>query len=111
MTAEMTSGNSGNCTLYLFMLAMLLMGTVNMLMLKYQHMQKAPLVPHGEAVAFDHPWVQAGLMMVGEFFCLPVFYLTSSRDDIESSKAVPKWVFLVPCACDLIATALLCAGL
>lgn len=50
-------------------------------------------------------------MMVGEFFCLPVWYCTRTRADTERSQAAPKWIFLVPCCCDLTATALLCMGI
>mmetsp|Transcript_58083 Transcript_58083/g.101661 ORF Transcript_58083/g.101661 Transcript_58083/m.101661 type:complete len:342 (+) Transcript_58083:101-1126(+) len=98
-------------TLYSFMLLMLLMGTVNMVMLKFQHMQAVPMIPGGPAVPFDHPWFQAGLMMVGEFLCLPVYFCTRRPSDVKSSERTPKWIFLVPCCCDLIATALVCTGL
>jgi len=97
--------------LYFFMLLMLCMGTVNMLMLKYQHMQLAPMRPGGEPQHFDHPWLQAAFMMVGELLCLPVYLCLRSAEDVISSERTPKWIFLIPCCCDLIATALLCMGL
>lgn len=97
--------------LYAFMLLMLIMGTINILLLKFQHMQTVPMSPGGPAVNFDHPWLQAALMMVGEFLCLPVYYLTRTREAAEESGRVPKWIFLVPCCCDLTATALLCMGI
>merc|ERR1719265_2017441 len=50
-------------------------------------------------------------MMVGELLCLPIYMCTRSREDAEASQRVPKWIFVVPCCCDLVATALLCAGL
>lgn len=90
---------------------MLLMGTVNMVMLKFQHMQSVPMRPGGPAVPFDHPWLQAALMMVGECLCLPAYFLTRSTADAKNSESTPKWIFLVPCCCDLIATALVCTGL
>mmetsp|Transcript_45452 Transcript_45452/g.120063 ORF Transcript_45452/g.120063 Transcript_45452/m.120063 type:complete len:295 (-) Transcript_45452:78-962(-) len=49
--------------------------------------------------------------MVGEFACLIVYLLTRTPDDAEISRQAPKWIFLVPCCCDLVATALLCMGL
>lgn len=101
----------GNYTLYFFMLVMLVMGTVNMILLKFQHMQTAPMTPDGPAVPFDHPWLQAGLMMVGELLCLPIYLCTRTAEDVERAKKMPARVFLLPCVCDLIATALLCTGL
>lgn len=97
--------------LYVFMLLMLIMGTVNMLMLKFQHLQLAPMRLGAEPQHFDHPWLQAGLMMVGELLCLPVYFWRRSSSDAEAFRQTPKWIFLVPCCCDLTATALLCMGL
>jgi drug/metabolite transporter (DMT)-like permease len=97
--------------LYFFMVLMLMMGTLNMLMLKFQHMQMAPMSPGGEPQHFDHPWLQAALMMVGELLCLPIYFFTRSVENARAAEETPKWVFLVPCCCDLIATALLCMGL
>jgi len=93
------------------MLLMLAMGTLNMLMLKFQTMQLAPMTPGGKPEHFDHPWVQAGLMMVGEFLCLIVYFCMRTDADAEIFRKTPKWIFLVPCCCDLVATALLCMGL
>jgi len=97
--------------LYSFMLLMLVAGTVNMVLLKFQHLQLVPMRPGGPAMPFDHPWLQAGLMMVGECLCLPVYLLTRTQEDAMASCKIPKWVFLVPCCFDLVATALLCMGL
>lgn len=97
--------------LYGFMLLMLCMGTLNMLMLKFQHMQLAPMTPGGEPEHFDHPWLQAGFMMVGEFLCLIAYFCTRSAQDVEVFRKTPKWIFIVPTCCDLVATALLCMGL
>eukprot|EP00927_Polykrikos_kofoidii_P042162 TRINITY_DN36015_c0_g1_i1.p1 TRINITY_DN36015_c0_g1~~TRINITY_DN36015_c0_g1_i1.p1 ORF type:complete len:379 (+),score=64.65 TRINITY_DN36015_c0_g1_i1:100-1137(+) len=93
------------------MLVVLVAGAVNMLMLKFQHMQAVPTRDGGPMVKFDHPAVQAGLLMVGNFMCLPIYYLTRSPEDAERSRHLPKWIFLVPCCCDLLATGLLCTGL
>merc|ERR1719460_973842 len=93
------------------MLLMLMMGTLNMIMLKFQHMQLVPMTPGGEPQHFDHPWLQAALMMVGELLSLPIYLCTRSAEDAQTSQRTPKWVFLVPCCCDLTATALLCMGL
>lgn len=111
MASSEMPGAPGNFTLYLFMLLMLLMGTINMVMLKFQHMQHVPLTADGAPAPFDHAWLQAGLMMWGELLCLPIYFATRSKEDAQASREVPKWVFIVPCCCDLVATALLCAGL
>lgn len=97
--------------LYCFMLLMLLAGTVNILLLKFQHMQMVPTSEGAAPVPFDHPWFQAGLMMVGELMCLFIYLGTRTREDVEVAQKVPKTVFLVPCCCDIVATALFCMGL
>lgn len=111
MSTVDVSSATGTVTLYMFMLLMLVMGTVNMVMLKFQHMQKVPLVADGPREPFDHAWLQAGLMMCGEVLCLPVYFATRTGEEAQAAQKVPKWVFVVPCCCDLVATALLCAGL
>lgn len=102
---------ANSVVLYFFMLLMLVTGTINMVLLKFQHMQTVPMSPGGPAEHFDHPWLQAGFMMCGEFLCLVLYYLTRSQEDVEIAAKVPKLVFLVPCCCDLVATALLCMGI
>lgn len=96
---------------YGFMLLMLAAGTVNMLLLKFQHMQQVPMEHGGPPTQFNHPWHQALFMMIGELLCLPVYFLSRTHGEAERARTVPKWIFLVPCLCDLIATALLCMGL
>jgi len=93
------------------MLLMLAMGTLNMLLLKFQHKQMAPMIAGGKPEHFDHPWVQAGLMMCGEFLCLIVYFCTRTEEDAVNFRKTPKWIFIVPCCCDITATALLCMGL
>lgn len=60
---------------------------------------------------FDHPLLQAGLMMMGELLCLPVYFCTRRPEDAKTFAETPRWIFLVPCCCDLVATALVCTGL
>merc|ERR1719333_1824317 len=69
------------------------------------------MTPGGKSVHFDHPWLQAGLMMVGECICLIAYFCTRTEEDARIFQRTPKWIFLVPCCCDLVATALLCMGL
>lgn len=86
---------------------MLITGTTNMLFAKYQHMQHVPMSPGGPAEPFYHPVLQAGFMMVGEILCLIVYYCVRTREEAEQGVQVPKWSFLVPSCCDLVATVLL----
>lgn len=97
-------------TLYLFMLLMLVTGALNALLMKHQHMQQSPMTAGGEPEHFSHPFLQASFMMVGECLCLLVYLATRDRAEVEASSAVPKWIFLVPCCCDWLATALICMG-
>lgn len=92
---------------YFFMMLMLITGTTNMLFAKFQHMQHVPMAPGGHPEPFYHPVLQAGFMMVGEILCLLVYYCFRTQEEIEQGKQVPKWIFLVPSSCDLIATVLL----
>eukprot|EP00747_Dinoflagellata_sp_TGD_P148923 gnl/TRDRNA2_/TRDRNA2_176967_c1_seq3.p1 gnl/TRDRNA2_/TRDRNA2_176967_c1~~gnl/TRDRNA2_/TRDRNA2_176967_c1_seq3.p1 ORF type:complete len:365 (+),score=55.30 gnl/TRDRNA2_/TRDRNA2_176967_c1_seq3:64-1158(+) len=107
----MGTSSKGFNHIFIYMGIALFMGSVNMLLLKFQHMQKVPMGPGLPPAHFDHPWLQAGLMMVGELLCLPVYLLTRTPADAVASERVPKYIFLVPCCCDLVATALLCMGL
>merc|ERR1719310_867372 len=45
--------------------------------------------------------------MVGEILCLITYYCIRTREDAEQGVQVPKWIFLLPSSCDLIATVLL----
>lgn len=101
---------AGHGTLYLFMLLMLITGALNALLMKHQHMQMSPMAAGQEPEHFSHPFLQASFMMVGEFLCLLIYLATRDRAEAELSSTVPKWIFLVPCCCDWIATALICMG-
>jgi len=97
--------------LYFFMLLTLIAGTINMVLLKTQYMMETPMKPGGKAEHFDAPWLQAGFMMVGEVSLLFVWLCTRTPASTEAVSKVPKWVFIVPCSCDLVATALMCMGI
>lgn len=85
---------------------MLITGTTNMLLIKFQHMQHVPMKPGGQPEPFYHPWMQAGFMMVGEILCLIAYYCTRTTAEAEQSAQVPKLIFLIPSSCDLFATVL-----
>jgi drug/metabolite transporter (DMT)-like permease len=93
------------------MLVTLIAGTLNMVLLKYQYMLEIPTKPGGKGEHFDAPWLQAGFMMVGEISLLFIWFFTRTKESTDAATKVPKWVFVVPCTCDLIATALMCMGI
>lgn len=97
--------------LYFFMLLTLIAGTINMVLLKTQYMLETPMKVGGKPEHFDAPWLQAGFMMVGEVSLLFVWLCTRTPASSEAASKVPKWVFIVPCSCDLVATALMCMGI
>lgn len=87
--------------LYLFMVGMLVSGTANTLLMKFQVMQTVPS-GHGHApVQFNHPFFQTMLMMFGELLCLGVYLLQNQKP-----SSVPGWIFMIPCLCDWTATTL-----
>jgi len=103
--------SSSQATLYMFMALMLVTGAMNAIMLKFQHNISAPMSLGAKPTHFDQPFLQAGFMMVGEFFCMVVYLWTRSPDEAEAAKAVPSWLFIVPCCCDWLATAFVCMSL
>lgn len=77
----------------------------------------------GEIRDFDHPYLQAVCMFIGEFACLLVFkllYKIYSRraDGSEDVKELTKgnrtfspFVFFLPAMCDMLATSTMYVGL
>jgi drug/metabolite transporter (DMT)-like permease len=90
------------------MLLMLVTGALNSILMKHQTKQNVPMASGAAPESFNHPYLQATLMMVGECLCLVVYLVTRTRDEIVASRRVPKWIFLIPCCCDWVATALIC---
>lgn len=88
-----------------FMGVMLITGAANTILMKYQVLQVVP-TGQGSEMGFEHPFFQTVLMMIGELFCLGVWYYTKRT----TPKHVPSWVFLVPCICDWTATTLVNAA-
>lgn len=89
-----------------FMLAMLLSGSMNTLLMKFMVIQE---VPAGEGLppeGFDHPYFQTLLMMIGECLCLLAYYLSTGREELAKAQDVPLGVFGVACSLDWTATTL-----
>jgi len=87
-----------------FMFIMLISGALNTLLMKFMVVQSVPTGPGAQADIFDHPYFQSLLMMIGEFLCLIVFWV--SRDTTVNTENVPKHIFAVACLFDWIATTL-----
>jgi len=67
-------------------------------------------------VLFNHPFVQAAGMFVGEFLCLLVFYAlvwraARSGTKMERAKPFNPIIFLLPALCDMTATSAMYVGL
>mmetsp|Transcript_1214 Transcript_1214/g.3050 ORF Transcript_1214/g.3050 Transcript_1214/m.3050 type:complete len:353 (+) Transcript_1214:77-1135(+) len=91
----------------MFMLAMLISGSLNTLLMKFMVMQKVPTGPGAQGVAFDHPYLCSLFMMLGELLCLGVYYVTNSREaDAVKEKSAPKHIFMIACLLDWTATTL-----
>lgn len=85
---------------------MLISGCMNTLLMKFMVMQQVPTSFGAKGVGFDHPYFQSLLMMIGEFLCLIAYYLSTSKKEVEKSKAVPNYIFMVACLLDWTATTL-----
>mmetsp|Transcript_34188 Transcript_34188/g.76408 ORF Transcript_34188/g.76408 Transcript_34188/m.76408 type:complete len:373 (+) Transcript_34188:151-1269(+) len=92
--------------LSVFIVLMLISGTLNTLLMKFMVMQKVPLTPGGDAQGFDHPYFQSLLMMLGEFLCLIPYYLSTYHPQHAPHDQAPKSVFAFACLLDWTATTL-----
>lgn len=98
------NGVSG--ALAVFMLLMLVSGTMNTLLMKFMVMQKVPQGPGARSTGFDHPFFQSLLMMIGESLCLIAYFCTRRKQDSAEASGAPKGVFMVACLLDWTATTL-----
>eukprot|EP00929_Paragymnodinium_shiwhaense_P121990 TRINITY_DN94493_c0_g1_i1.p1 TRINITY_DN94493_c0_g1~~TRINITY_DN94493_c0_g1_i1.p1 ORF type:complete len:359 (-),score=93.35 TRINITY_DN94493_c0_g1_i1:51-1127(-) len=99
------SGSMGS--LPMFMLVMLISGSLNTILMKFMVMQQVPAGPGLPPAGFDHPYFQSLLMMIGEFLCLIAYYLSRSpKDAAATSEEAPKHIFAVACMMDWTATTL-----
>ena len=76
--------------IFLYLGHMLIMGTINLLMLKLQHMLEVPLSQHTVPRVFVHPLLQAALLMVGAFLYL--HHLTHRPTVNDGAAKVPKYL-------------------
>ncbi|KRZ34327.1 Solute carrier family 35 member F6 [Trichinella pseudospiralis] len=100
---------------------MVITGTLNTLAAKWADMM------YGLGRPFNHPFFQAFLMFVGEFACLPAFFLiehcwkrkkcsrslevTSDNDELVDKQKFNFLIFLPATLCDMTATSIMYIGL
>ncbi|XP_059699144.1 solute carrier family 35 member F6 [Haemorhous mexicanus] len=100
---------------------MLLTGSINTLAAKWADNFSAPGCDGTEEHKFQHPFLQAAGMFLGEFSCLPVFYLLLLRDRRRADRdpaAIPApsrpfnpLLFLPPALCDMAGTSIMYVAL
>lgn len=49
-------------------------------------------------------------MMFGELLCLFLHFGYRSKESAAASERIPKWIFMLPCCCDWMATSLMCTA-
>lgn len=101
----MALSGSGAAMLIPMMLTMLISGTFNTLLMKFMVMQQVPTGPGMKSAGFEYPYFQTLLMMVGEFLCLGVYFLTKDKQK-EDANSAPKHIFAFACLMDWTATTL-----
>uniref|UniRef100_A0A8C3QCL4 EamA domain-containing protein n=1 Tax=Geospiza parvula TaxID=87175 RepID=A0A8C3QCL4_GEOPR len=108
---------------------MLLTGSINTLAAKWADNFSAPGCDGTEEHKFQHPFLQAAGMFLGEFSCLPVFYLLLLRDRrradrdrdrdrdrdpspaLSPSRPFNALLFLPPALCDMAGTSIMYVAL
>ncbi|XP_063009286.1 solute carrier family 35 member F6-like [Melospiza melodia melodia] len=108
---------------------MLLTGSINTLAAKWADNFSAPGCDGKEEHKFQHPFLQAAGMFLGEFSCLPVFYLLRLRDRRRAhrdqdrdqdrdrdpapapSRPFNALLFLPPALCDMAGTSIMYVAL
>lgn len=96
---------------YGLMGVMLISGTANTLLMKFQVRTEVAQGPSLKPIGFDHPVTQTLFMLLGEILCLVAFYSMrrSQKERVQESN-FPKLIMSVPAVFDLIATTLVNAA-
>lgn len=96
---------------------MLITGSINTLSTKWANITES-VGRDGTKGDYEHPFVQALGMFVGETLCLIAFFAlnfhlkrTGQADKIEVANPHPFWIFSLPALCDMIGTSLMYVGL
>ncbi|XP_055335204.1 solute carrier family 35 member F6-like [Paramacrobiotus metropolitanus] len=109
---------------------MLITGSINTLIAKWTDMLKAEGRDHGEPREFNHPFLQACAMFLGEFLCIVAYGVIhlinrarrQSGGELEAAERPlgegqehftwrKAFVFLPPALCDMTATSIMYVGL
>eukprot|EP00456_Euglypha_rotunda_P043009 TRINITY_DN3360_c0_g1_i17.p1 TRINITY_DN3360_c0_g1~~TRINITY_DN3360_c0_g1_i17.p1 ORF type:complete len:168 (-),score=31.17 TRINITY_DN3360_c0_g1_i17:20-523(-) len=85
-------------------------GSINTLATKLADITSAQGID-GTSSDFDHPFVQAMAMFIGEFSCFVVYKWSTRTKTDSDEKPFPPWIFLFPALCDMTATSLMYVGL
>lgn len=103
----------------IFAVIMVTTGSCNTLFTKWADMMEAENSAGVEA-EFNHPFLQADFMFIGEMMCGMVFYILlfhqrrKNKKQGEPKKEIVKFnplIFYVPAVCDMLATSLQYMGL
>lgn len=100
---------------YFLAIAMTITGSINTITTKLADNEKSKGI-NGDKDEFNHPFVQAVGMFIGEFLCLLAFkaiWLFNKATD-RPNKAVAPFnpaIFVLPALCDMVATSCMYVGL
>lgn len=86
-------------------IGMLVSGTANTLTCK------ATMSVVSDGGSFEHPFLMASCMFSGEILCLVLYEASRVMSRKPAVKAVPKHIFALPAACDIIGTSIMYIGL
>jgi len=94
--------------------SMIITGSINTISTKIADDTKSEGID-GTVRRFDHPFVQAAGMFIGEFLCIlaykvGVFWKNYKNQPVEHAKFNPL-IFVLPAICDMTATSLMYVGL
>lgn len=100
------SGSNGYISLLPFMVAMLVTGTMNTILMKFMVIQQVPTGFGQKAVGFEYPYFQSLLMMIGEFLCLIAYSFVKKEAKQQKGQEAPQHIFAFACLLDWTATTL-----
>jgi len=90
---------------------MVITGSINTLVVKLADVTDSVGID-GSSSAFNHPFVQALGMFIGEFSCLLVYWYKNCQKGADAQKKTfSPWVFFIPAMCDMTATSIMYIGL
>jgi len=90
---------------------MITTGSINTLATKLADITDAEGI-NGETTSFNHPFVQALGMFLGELSCFGAYYILMFKNGrAKDDRPFPPWIFLPPALCDMTATSLMYVGL